>query len=127
MYIRLSDGTEFGLTFDDLVRAGKLLLGNSTPHLVYDVDKIRSFYSNTQNWLTYDGPSGEVVTPYLLEADFRNGATPKNWGTVKCVEPYQFPLILEEHRTNMVAMFKSAKKLPGGERSDSTRSVIPSR
>ena len=116
MYWKLPDGSEIGLSFDDLLSAVKLLYRSGTPHLIYDTDKIRSFYSNTRDWLEYDGPSGTVVAPYQLVADFRKGNAPKGWGSVKCVEPYQFPLVLEEHRAKMVAMFESAKKLPKGNR-----------
>ncbi len=117
MYIKLPDGTEIGITFDDLVSAVKCLRRSSTSHLMYDNDKIQAYYSKTQQWLTCVRPKGQVITaPYQLVADYRVQSAPKDWGTVQCIEPFEFPRILEAHRTEMVSMFEAAKKLPKGNR-----------
>lgn len=116
-YIRFSDGTEIGVSVEDIIYALKNLFKRNTPHLIYDVDKIIGFYTNTLGWLTYTEPSGEVIkAPYTLEVDFRATNPEKHWGVVHCEIPYEFPNELLAYRTQMVSDFTAKGKLHKGNR-----------
>lgn len=116
MYVKLPDGTEIGVTFDDVLSSVKLLFKSSTALLNYDANSTQTYYSGTPSWLTYDGPFGKVVAPYVVVADYRKLSAPKDWGSVICTQPYEFPRVLEGHRAEMVRRLEKEGKLPKGNR-----------
>lgn len=115
-YIKLPDGTEIGVSLEDIILAIKMLFRNNTLCLTYDADRIISFYAKNSKWLAVTLPAGELRVPYINEVDFRSFVPPKHWGTVSCVEPFEFPHELQAHRAKMVAKFEAEKRLKKGNR-----------
>lgn len=115
-YIKLRDGTEIGVTFEDLVYSIKQLFTGSTPHLKYDLGFITGFYSKESQLLKLQSHRGDILAPYVTMFDYRNRTFDKTWGHVAVSNPYEFPGELVSHRDRMVIRFNKEGKLRKGNR-----------
>ncbi len=115
-YVKLQDGTEIGVTLEDLIHSIKMLFSGSTPHINYDLGCISRFYAKEPNWLTAHTTRGEVTAPYAILFDYRDRVPDRAWGHVTVGSAYSFPKELQSHREAMVAKFDSEGKLSKGNR-----------
>ena len=115
-YLKLPDGTEIGVTLEDLTNSIKLLFTGSTPHINYNLGFITRFYAKEPTWLTAHTTRGDVVAPYVILFDYRDQAPDQAWGHVTVGSAYDFPKELLSHREAMVANFNREGKLSRGNR-----------